>query len=251
MLGKSGHFLMFFSVSVYIQDAKEKGRHHLSHFVSHSLFLFRLGSNKVGDLGVKLLAEILRNPDCKMQQLCLNSNMLTDSCADDLSSILSTGRSLTVVNLNDNKLGDSGVKLLPAALRNPNCKIQKLELRGNCLSEPCAEDLASILNTNQSLAELNLGNNKLKHLGVKRLSLALMNPHCKIQKLLLYRNGLTKSCVQVLSSALSKNQSLMKLNVDNNNLGDSGVKLLCAVLGNSDCLMCLPFTHSQNNLQRL
>ncbi|XP_043540853.1 NACHT, LRR and PYD domains-containing protein 3-like [Chiloscyllium plagiosum] len=119
--------------------------------------------------------------------------MLTDSCADDLSSILSTGRSLTVVNLNDNKLGDSGVKLLPAVLRNPNCKIQKLELRDNCLSESCAEDLASILNTSQSLAELNLGNNKLKHLGVKRLSLALMNPHCKIPKLLLFRNGLTKS----------------------------------------------------------
>ncbi|GCC19273.1 hypothetical protein chiPu_0021797 [Chiloscyllium punctatum] len=131
--------------------------------------------------------------------------MLTDSCADYLSSILSTGRSLTIVNLKDNKLWDSGVKLLPAARRNPNCKIQKLEFRDNCLSESCAEDLASTLNTNQSLAELKLGNNKLKHLGVKQLSLALMNPHCKIQNLLLYRNVLTKSCVQVLSSALSKN----------------------------------------------
>ncbi|GCC17373.1 NACHT, LRR and PYD domains-containing protein 3-like [Chiloscyllium punctatum] len=203
--------------------------------ILHKCRELRLGSNKVGDLGVKLLSEVLRNPDCKLQHLGLNNNMLTDSCADDLSSILSASRSLTVVNLNDNKLGDSGMKLLSAALRNLNSKLQKVELRGNHLSESCAEDLASILNTNQSLIELNLGNNKVKHLGVKLLSSALMNPHCKLQKLLLYRNGLTKSCVQVLSSALNTNQSLIELNMNCNNLGDSGMKLLCAVLGNSDC----------------
>ncbi|XP_067836487.1 NACHT, LRR and PYD domains-containing protein 3-like [Heptranchias perlo] len=82
-----------------------------------------------------------------------------DSGAEDLSSALSTNRSLTVLNLGGNKLGDSGVKLLSAALRNPDCKIQELCLADVGLIDSCIEDLASALRTNRSLTDLSLGSN--------------------------------------------------------------------------------------------
>ncbi|XP_078059585.1 NACHT, LRR and PYD domains-containing protein 3-like [Mustelus asterias] len=99
----------------------------------------------------------------------LRGNDLTDSCAEDLASALSTNRSLIDLDLGSNKLGDSGVKLLSVALRNPDCKIQKLHLYRNTLTDSCAEDLASALSTKQSLRILSLGSNSFTDQSVPAL----------------------------------------------------------------------------------
>ncbi|XP_078060238.1 NACHT, LRR and PYD domains-containing protein 3-like [Mustelus asterias] len=194
--------------------------------VLHKCQELSLGLNEVGDSGVKLLSAALRNPECKIQKLDLCGNALTDSCAEDLASALSTNRSLIDLYLGDNKLGDSGVKLLSVALRNPDCKIQKLHLHGNDLTDSCAEDLASALSTNRSLIDLDLSGNNLGDSGVKLLSVALRNPDCKIQKLHLYRNALTDSCAEDLASALSTKQSLRILFLGLNSFTDQSVPAL-------------------------
>ncbi|XP_072894925.1 uncharacterized protein [Hemitrygon akajei] len=92
----------------------------------HKCQELRLGVNELGDSGVKLVSAALKNSECKIQKLWLGDVGLTDSGAEDLGSALSTNPSLMELDLNGNKLGDSGVKLVSAALRNPECKIQKL-----------------------------------------------------------------------------------------------------------------------------
>ncbi|XP_067836527.1 NACHT, LRR and PYD domains-containing protein 3-like [Heptranchias perlo] len=135
----------------------------------HKCQVLRLGSNKLGDSGVKLLSAALRNPNCKIQELWLWKNDLTDSCTEHLVSALRTNRSLTVLDLNFNGLGDSGVKLLSALLRNPDCKIQELDLDGVGLTDSCTEDLVSALSTNRSLTGLSLGSNSFTDRSVPAL----------------------------------------------------------------------------------
>ncbi|XP_059815269.1 NACHT, LRR and PYD domains-containing protein 3-like isoform X2 [Hypanus sabinus] len=183
----------------------------------------RLGENDLGDSGVKLVSAALRNPECKVQKLGLRDVGLTDSGAEDLASALSTKPSLTGLNLGDNKLGDSGVKLVSAALRKSECKIQKLGLNNVGLTDSGAEDLVSALSTNPSLTELNLSDNKLGDSGVKLVSAALRNRECKIQKLWLNYVGLTDSGAEDLVSALSTNPSLTELNLTENSLTDRSV----------------------------
>ncbi|XP_072891570.1 ribonuclease inhibitor-like isoform X2 [Hemitrygon akajei] len=135
----------------------------------HKCQELRLGQNKLGDSGVKLVSAALRNPECKIQKLWLRDVGLSDSSAEDLIFALSTNPSLTELDLSVNKLGDSGVKLVSAALRNPECKIQRLWLHNVVLTDSGVKDLVSALSTNQSLTELDLGLNSLTDQSVPTL----------------------------------------------------------------------------------
>nr|XP_006013089.2 PREDICTED: ribonuclease inhibitor-like [Latimeria chalumnae] len=150
-----------------------------------------LGYNNLGDLGVKCLSAGLRDPNCKLQKLRLWQCDLTAGCCKDLSSVLSTNSSLMVLYLSKNNLGDSGVKHLSAGLRDPNCKLHTLWLWQCDLTAGCCKDLSSVLSTNSSLMELDLGGNNLGDSGVKRLSAGLRDPNCKLQKLVVSSNGLS------------------------------------------------------------
>ncbi|XP_072894618.1 ribonuclease inhibitor-like [Hemitrygon akajei] len=195
----------------------------------------RLGRNELGDSGMKPVSAALNNLECKIEKLRLSQVGVTDSGAKELTSALNTNRSLTELLLSENDLGDSGVKLVSAALRNPECKIRRLGLERVVLTDSGAEDLASALRTNPSLMELYLGDNKLGDTGVKLMSVGLRNPECKIQKLRLERIGLTESGAEDLASALNTNPSLTELQLSDNELGDSGVKLVSTALRNPEC----------------
>ncbi|XP_059815406.1 NACHT, LRR and PYD domains-containing protein 3-like [Hypanus sabinus] len=80
------------------------------------------------------------------------------------------------LRLNDNKLGDSGVKLVSAALRNTECKIQTLGLENVGLTDSGAENVVSALSTNPSLTDLNLRYNSLTDGSVPALSAASYRP---------------------------------------------------------------------------
>ncbi|XP_059818820.1 NACHT, LRR and PYD domains-containing protein 3-like [Hypanus sabinus] len=135
----------------------------------HKCQELRLGGNELEDSGVKLVSVALRNPECKIQKLNLSAVGLTDSGAEDLASALSTNPSLTRLHLGGNILGDSGVKLMSSALRNPECKIQELELFHVGLTDSGAKDLASALSTNSSLMRLDLQSNLLTDRSVPTL----------------------------------------------------------------------------------
>ncbi|XP_078059169.1 NACHT, LRR and PYD domains-containing protein 3-like [Mustelus asterias] len=175
--------------------------------VLHKCQELSLGVNKVGDSGVKLLSAALRNPECKTQKLHLHDNDLSDSCAEDLASALSTNRSLIYLYLGGNKLGASGVKLLSVALRNSDCKIQKLDLYENALTDSCAEDLASALCTKQSLRFLDLGLNSFTDRSVPALRRLILT--CRsLEWISLWRNQFSPNGKRHLESLQGSRRGL-------------------------------------------
>ncbi|KAM4602031.1 protein NLRC3-like [Polymixia lowei] len=125
-------------------------------------------------------------PVVKTSNICLlNGCRLSERCCEELASVLSSSSSsLRQLDLSNNDLQDSGVKLLSAGLGSPHCRLETLRLSGCLLTEEGCASLASALSSNPShLRELDLSYNHPGDSGVKLLSAGVEDPHWKLETL--------------------------------------------------------------------
>lgn len=200
----------------------------------HDLPEFSLLGSSFTETGFNKLVPAFRS----CQKIDLRNCRLSPGSCEGLASTLSSQQSrLTALDLNSNPLEDSGIKLLCAGMKDPNCKIQKLLLRGCCFTAACCEDLAAALSTNHSsLMELELSFNQLGDSGVKHLSAGLRDPNCKLEKLGLSSCELTaRGCEDLASALRCSHTRLHTLCLRANELEDSGLEWLSAAMMDPNC----------------
>ncbi|XP_045900992.1 protein NLRC3-like [Micropterus dolomieu] len=116
---------------------------------------------------------------------------LSERSCEVLSSVLSSpSSSLRELDLSDNDLQDSGVKLLCTGLESPHCRLKTLRLSGCLISKKGCASLASALKSNPShLRELDLSYNHPGDSGVRLLSAGLEDPSWKLETLKVDHGG--------------------------------------------------------------
>ncbi|XP_072881910.1 NACHT, LRR and PYD domains-containing protein 12-like [Hemitrygon akajei] len=174
-----------------------------------------LTCNNLGDEGVRILAILLRDPECQITHLDLTQNELTPSCVPDLASGIFSLRGLS---LNDNYLGDDAVQELCEALTGPSCRIEVLQLMRNRLTSAIVPILCKLLSVWDRIYYLSLDGNSLGDEGVKDLSASLSTS--RLRMLGLSSNGLTDASVPELVSALGNQMSIRRLKLSNNLMTD-------------------------------
>ncbi|XP_076851497.1 NACHT, LRR and PYD domains-containing protein 3-like isoform X2 [Brachyhypopomus gauderio] len=169
------------------------------------------------------------------RKVILSGCGLTEESCKSLTSVLQTENSLKELEINNNDLQDSGVEQLCAGLKSSNCKLEILRLSGCGLTEESCKSLTSLLQTETSLKQLEINNNDLQDSGVEQLCAGLKSSNCKLEILRLSLCGLTEESCKSLISVLETETSLKQLEINNNDLQDSGVEQLCAGLKSSNC----------------
>ncbi|XP_059125467.1 NACHT, LRR and PYD domains-containing protein 1a-like [Peromyscus eremicus] len=95
--------------------------------------------------------------------------------------------------------------------------------------------LFSTLEFTENLEELDLSGNPMSCFALCRLCRTLRCPGCHLKTLWLVNCGLTSSHCTDLASVLRASTSLAELDLQLNDLGDHGVRLLCEGIRNPDC----------------
>ncbi|XP_050972345.1 NLR family CARD domain-containing protein 3-like [Labeo rohita] len=107
-----------------------------------------------------------------------------------VSALQSSDSPLRELDLSNNDLQDSQVKLLSEGLKSPNCRLEILRLSGCMVTEEGCRYLASALCLNSShLRELDLSYNHPGDSGAKILSERLKDPNCRLEILNLDHGG--------------------------------------------------------------
>ncbi|XP_059409073.1 NACHT, LRR and PYD domains-containing protein 12-like [Carassius carassius] len=117
-------------------------------------------------------------------------NITVRSCETVTSALQSPNCVLRELDLSNNDLQDSGVKLLCDGLKSPNCQLQILRLSGCMVTDEGCGYLSSALSSNPShLRELDLSYNHPGQSGVQLLKHKLQDPNYKLQILNLDHGG--------------------------------------------------------------
>uniref|UniRef100_UPI003AABAF0B protein NLRC3-like n=1 Tax=Centroberyx gerrardi TaxID=166262 RepID=UPI003AABAF0B len=151
------------------------------------LDVFDLKKYSASDEGLLRLLSVVKASSVALLSGC---NLSERSC-EALASVLSSNSSnLRELDLSNNDLQDSGVKLLSAGLGSPHCRLETLGLSGCLVTEEGCASLASALSSNPShLRELDLSYNHPGDSGVKLLSAGLQDPHWRLDTLSVDHGG--------------------------------------------------------------
>ncbi|XP_051736208.1 NLR family CARD domain-containing protein 3-like [Ctenopharyngodon idella] len=114
--------------------------------------------------------------------LLAGCNLTKQSCEIVSSALQSSNSVLRELDLSNNGLRDSAVKLLSDGLKSPNCQLEILRLSGCLVTEEGCGYVSLALSSNPShLRELDLSYNHPGKSGVKILNDKLKDPKCSLQ----------------------------------------------------------------------
>ncbi|XP_067220876.1 NLR family CARD domain-containing protein 3 [Chanodichthys erythropterus] len=136
--------------------------------VLHLFSTLSLGQNPLGSEGASVLSLVLRNPDCRIQNLWVVATGLGCEGLKILVEALKENHTVTDLRMAINKIGDDGAGYLAELLRT-NCTLIDIRLRDNLVTDKGAEVLMAALKENTTLEYLWMFDNKFTKDGVKKL----------------------------------------------------------------------------------
>nr|XP_023416616.1 NLR family CARD domain-containing protein 3 isoform X3 [Cavia porcellus] len=172
------------------------------------------------------------------QSLRLDTNQFQDPVMELLSSVLSRKDCrIQKISLAENQISNKGAKALARSLL-VNRSLTTLDLRSNSIGPQGAKALADALKINRTLTSLSLQSNAIKDDGARSVAEALA-VNQMLSVLHLQKNVIGPRGAQQMAEALKQNRSLKELMLSSNSIGDGGAKALAEALKVNQALLNL------------
>ncbi|XP_041859251.1 NACHT, LRR and PYD domains-containing protein 12 [Melanotaenia boesemani] len=177
-------------------------------------------------------AEVLAPTLSLSQQITLSQ--ISTGAVHHLASAFSRGV-LRELCLSNSNVCDEDFNILCGGLKES--KLHKLILEMCKLTRASCDSVASVLTSeNSQLHTLQIRFDGIGDLGFTKLCKAMHSPHCRLQDLYLQTCDLTATSMDAFAAALCSGQSqLRKVNLASDEIGDSGLEVLCKALQHPLC----------------
>ena len=167
------------------------------------------------------------NSKCKNRIVDLSECYLGIHSIRLISTILYNSDRIARLNLSKNNLGDNGVKILINSIKN-SLSLISLNITSNSITHKGGEIIFKELYNQQSIIDLNVSSvegvnrNRLTASGIQNIERFLKN-NLFIENLNICGNSIKDEGFIILSKGLDNNQSLIKLNISNNDIHHKGL----------------------------
>ncbi len=211
---------------------------------NNTIKVLNLSGNNLGYLGIKFLSNELCHNSC-LEVIELNSTSIYDEGCAFLCNVLCQNNTIKHLSLESNSITIAGVKLLYKGL-TLNSSLEKLNFSDNLLSDEGVETLLdSFFESKFLLKELYLSMTDCgKDISmVNKLGKFLIEK--PLQILCLKNNNFDLTTGGILAKAVKSNQSLVKLDLSYNCLGQDGVKNLILSLEKNNKLEYVNLSHNK------
>ncbi|XP_062954925.1 NLR family CARD domain-containing protein 3 [Cynocephalus volans] len=163
------------------------------------------------------------------QSLRLDTNQFQDTVMELLGSVLSRKDCrIQKLSLAENQISNKGAKALARSLL-VNRSLTTLDLHANSIGPQGAKALADALKINRTLTSLSLQSNTIRDHGAKSMAEALTSNRT-LSVLQLQKNTIGPMGAQRMADALKQNRSLKELMFSSNSIGDEGTQALAEAL---------------------
>ncbi|CAM9188432.1 unnamed protein product [Choristocarpus tenellus] len=198
-----------------------------------------LSANKV-DHAADTIRKYLTHRFCTLEELTLCQADVDDRECCQLMKAMELNRSLALLNLSGNKIGDAetlnivqpdtitGGEAISEMMKE-NHTLKDLDLAWNNIRLKSALEMGIALRENNGLTALSVAHNSFSEDASKEIGDSLRH-NVTLQTLNLSFNGVTPSATMVIASACKANQSLTSLNLDGNMLGQKGAAALLSAV---------------------
>uniref|UniRef100_A0A8P0PII8 NLR family CARD domain containing 3 n=2 Tax=Canis lupus familiaris TaxID=9615 RepID=A0A8P0PII8_CANLF len=172
------------------------------------------------------------------RSLRLDNNQFQDPVMELLGSVLS-GKDCRIqrISLAENQISNKGAKALARSLL-VNRSLTALDLRSNSIGPQGAKALADALKINRTLAFLSLQSNEIRDNGARSMAEALATNRT-LSVLQFSSNSIGDGGAEALAKALRVNQGLENLDLQSNSISDTGVAALMGALCANQALTSL------------
>eukprot|EP00808_Paulinella_micropora_P022812 g78450.t1 len=229
-----------------------------------------ISSNSIGAEGARHIAKALEeNKECTLQTLDISENDIGPKGAAAIANMLKVNMSLKALSLRNNDIGPEGTKAIAAALE-VNKILHEINLGWNTIGDAGAQAIGEALkeNKNSKLSILDISLNYIGPQGAKHIAEAIQ-VNQSIEQIWIqgnwipvasFRDGKTTNIdlsrknygdldAIIIASLLKVNNSIRSIDLNDNHIGDEGVKAIGLALQNNTTLTTLDGVKNKNALK--